>query len=118
MTSRTWSPSSWRGLTALQQPDWPDLGALDVALKRLSLLPPLVFAGEARHLTNALGRVGTFAEIAEACMFFASEDASYTSGVSVNGLTMQSVGSPWPGIYVLSLTHALHTVTIAAGATA
>ena len=57
MSSRTWSPSSWRDFPALQQPDWPDSGALDLALKRLSGLPPLVFAGEARQLTTALGRV-------------------------------------------------------------
>jgi 3-deoxy-7-phosphoheptulonate synthase len=41
----------------VQQPDWPDLGALDAALKKLAGLPPLVFAGEARNLTKALGRV-------------------------------------------------------------
>lgn len=41
----------------VQQPDWPDLGALDASLKRLAGLPPLVFAGEARHLTKALARV-------------------------------------------------------------
>ena len=57
MSSRTWSPSSWRDFPVLQQPDWPDSGALDLALKRLSGLPPLVFAGEARQLTTALGRV-------------------------------------------------------------
>ncbi len=57
MSSRVWTPSSWRDLPAVQQPDWPDQGAVDSALKRLSQLPPLVFAGEARLLTAALGRV-------------------------------------------------------------
>jgi 3-deoxy-7-phosphoheptulonate synthase len=52
-----WSPSSWRERHAGQQPDWPDEGALERALKRLSTLPPLVFAGEARSLTAALGDV-------------------------------------------------------------
>jgi 3-deoxy-7-phosphoheptulonate synthase len=41
----------------VQQPEWPDLGALDAVQKRLSTLPPLVFAGEARSLTAALARV-------------------------------------------------------------
>ncbi|TML93209.1 MAG: 3-deoxy-7-phosphoheptulonate synthase class II [Actinobacteria bacterium] len=52
-----WSPSSWRDLPAGQQPEWPDEGALERALKRISTLPPLVFAGEARSLTAALGEV-------------------------------------------------------------
>jgi 3-deoxy-7-phosphoheptulonate synthase len=52
-----WSPSVWRDLPAEQQPDWPDEAALDQALKRLAGLPPLVFAGEARALTAALGEV-------------------------------------------------------------
>jgi 3-deoxy-7-phosphoheptulonate synthase len=50
-----WSPDSWRAYPAAQQPDWPDAGALDRALDELRALPPLVFAGEARTLTEALG---------------------------------------------------------------
>src|SRR4051794_20024441 len=53
----TWTPSSWRARPAGQQPEWPDEGRLDDVLKRLALLPPLVFAGEARRLTAALGEV-------------------------------------------------------------
>ena len=53
----TWSPSSWRDRTAGQQPQWPDEAALDRVLKQLGSLPPLVFAGEARSLTQDLGRV-------------------------------------------------------------
>ncbi|HLI23447.1 MAG TPA: 3-deoxy-7-phosphoheptulonate synthase class II [Acidimicrobiales bacterium] len=56
---RPWMPSSWRERPAAQQPDWPDAGALERALKTLSTLPPLVFAGEARALRQALGRVAT-----------------------------------------------------------
>jgi 3-deoxy-7-phosphoheptulonate synthase len=52
-----WTPSAWRELAALQQPDWPDLDALDRALKHISTLPPLVFAGEARRLTDAMAEV-------------------------------------------------------------
>ena len=52
-----WSPSSWRGFPARQQPEWPDPAALAAALERLHALPPLVFAGEARALQSALGEV-------------------------------------------------------------
>ena len=54
---QTWVPSSWHGLPAGQQPDWPDLGALDAVRERLRALPPLVFAGEARALLAGLGEV-------------------------------------------------------------
>ncbi len=40
-----------------QQPSWPDQGAYEAVLKQLSTLPPLVFAGEARDLTQQLGEV-------------------------------------------------------------
>jgi len=36
---------------------WPDAAELDQAVKTLSALPPLVFAGEARNLTAQLGSV-------------------------------------------------------------
>jgi len=57
VSEEEWSPRSWRDRSAAQQPAWPDLGHLDGALKQLSILPPLVFAGEARDLTRALGEV-------------------------------------------------------------
>jgi 3-deoxy-7-phosphoheptulonate synthase len=59
VTSTTWSPTDWRDRPTRQQPDWPDEAALDRALKQLSTLPPLVFAGEARALTSALGEVAS-----------------------------------------------------------
>jgi len=55
--ARTWTPDTWQGLPAEQQPAWPDAGDLDRALKQISALPPLVFAGEARSLQSALGQV-------------------------------------------------------------
>ncbi len=53
----TWTPSSWRDFPAAQQPEWPDAADLETALKSLSILPPLVFAGEARRLRAALAQV-------------------------------------------------------------
>src|SRR5438105_223124 len=55
--SATWTPSSWRARPADQHREWRDEGRLDDVLKRLAALPPLVFAGEARRLTAALGEV-------------------------------------------------------------
>jgi 3-deoxy-7-phosphoheptulonate synthase len=52
-----WHPSSWRSFPALQQPEWPDESAVDVVLKQLRDLPPLVFAGEARDLMSQLAAV-------------------------------------------------------------
>ena len=56
-TESTWTPSSWRTFPAAQQPDWPEPEALRAAQERLSGLPPLVFAGEARALLAGLGEV-------------------------------------------------------------
>ena len=53
----TWTPRSWRDRPALQQPEWPDPLALDDVLARLAALPPLVFAGEVRRLTDSLAQV-------------------------------------------------------------
>ncbi len=55
MTEHAWNPQSWRNFSALQQPSWPDDGALEQTLKTLGDQPPLVFAGEARDLTAKLG---------------------------------------------------------------
>ncbi|HLG92186.1 MAG TPA: 3-deoxy-7-phosphoheptulonate synthase class II [Acidimicrobiales bacterium] len=57
MAKATWSPHSWSTKPALQQPEWPDPAELERVLKALSQLPPLVFAGEARSLIEALAQV-------------------------------------------------------------
>ncbi|HEV3133064.1 MAG TPA: 3-deoxy-7-phosphoheptulonate synthase, partial [Acidimicrobiales bacterium] len=49
-----WTPDSWRSRPAAQQPVWPDEAELKRVHAQLTGLPPLVFAGEARHLTAAL----------------------------------------------------------------
>ncbi|NDY70649.1 3-deoxy-7-phosphoheptulonate synthase class II [Desulfobacter hydrogenophilus] len=57
MTSQNgWTKSSWKNYTALQQPNWPDQNELDKVTKDLALLPPLVFAGEIRTLTDLLAK--------------------------------------------------------------
>ena len=57
VTSRTWSPDSWRERPALQQPEWPSADGVAAAVARLQASPPLVFAGEARMLREGLARV-------------------------------------------------------------
>src|SRR5215218_6678400 len=55
--ARSWTPGSWQASPASQQPDWPDHGALEGALKQIASFPPLVFAGEARNLQASLAQV-------------------------------------------------------------
>ncbi|MBM3658457.1 MAG: 3-deoxy-7-phosphoheptulonate synthase class II [Actinobacteria bacterium] len=49
-----WTPQTWRARPAAQQPDWPDADAVDAVLTELRGQPPLVFAGEARSLSDQL----------------------------------------------------------------
>jgi 3-deoxy-7-phosphoheptulonate synthase len=57
VTSDTWSPHSWLDRPAAQSPRWPDHDALVAVQQRLGHQPPLVFAGEARRLTEQLADV-------------------------------------------------------------
>src|SRR5213595_3877014 len=55
--SERWTPDSWRARPVLQLPDYPNAKALADVEKQLATFPPLVFAGEARNLMKALGKV-------------------------------------------------------------
>src|ERR671927_1440268 len=55
--SERWTPDSWRAKPIQQVPAYPDIQALDSVEKQLAGFPPLVFAGEARKLKRALGKV-------------------------------------------------------------
>ncbi len=52
----SWTPTSWRNKPIIQVPTYPDTAVLEETEKRLSIYPPLVFAGEARSLKASLGR--------------------------------------------------------------
>ncbi|HEY3149494.1 MAG TPA: 3-deoxy-7-phosphoheptulonate synthase class II [Dongiaceae bacterium] len=52
-----WAPDSWRTKPVSQVPDYPDAAKLQSVEERLRTYPPLVFAGEARRLQEALGNV-------------------------------------------------------------
>ncbi len=47
---KSWRPDSWQSLPAVQQPQYPDNGALRDALERLGHLPPLVTSWEVNAL--------------------------------------------------------------------
>ncbi|MEZ5832329.1 MAG: 3-deoxy-7-phosphoheptulonate synthase class II [Dongiaceae bacterium] len=55
--SAKWAPDSWRTKPVSQVPDYPDTAKLQSVEERLRTYPPLVFAGEARRLQEALGNV-------------------------------------------------------------
>src|ERR1035437_1872107 len=49
-----WPPDTWRDSPIRQVPTYPDPAKLVAVEKKLAKYPPLVFAGEARRLKNAL----------------------------------------------------------------
>lgn len=53
-----WTKSDWRNKPRVQMPDYPDQTALNAVETKLSKYPPLVFAGEARRLKQALAKAG------------------------------------------------------------
>ncbi len=52
--ARDWTPTSWQAKPALQQPTYPDAGALEATLRDLAELPPLVTSREVLSLKQAL----------------------------------------------------------------
>ncbi len=55
--TRAWTKSDWRHKPRVQMPVYTDPAALAEVEARLSRMPPLVFAGEARKLRRQLGDV-------------------------------------------------------------
>ena len=51
-----WHPQSWQAKTAIQQPQYPDAAALEVALTELARLPPLVTSWEVNALKAQLAQ--------------------------------------------------------------
>ena len=52
---KSWTPDSWKILSAEQQPDWEKSEAYSKVISEISGYPPLVFAGEVRALKQQLG---------------------------------------------------------------
>ena len=57
MMAGNWSKNSWRNKDGLQMPEYQDANALSGVTGKLAAHPPLVFAGEARRLTERLAEV-------------------------------------------------------------
>jgi len=54
----SWTPSSWRNFPIKQQPTYEDKVLLKEVEEKLSVYPPIIFAGEARKLKNKLAAAG------------------------------------------------------------
>ncbi len=55
----SWSPTSWQGKPALQQPSYPDQDALESVMRQLSTLPPLVTSWEIEALKGQLAEAAS-----------------------------------------------------------
>ena len=63
--SERWTPASWRDKPIQQVPSYPDSDQLKAVEAQLTGFPPLVFAGEARKLKKALGKVDAYVNIVQ-----------------------------------------------------
>ena len=54
---KNWKKYSWRKYPVKHIPEYPDKKELDLVLDKMSTFPPLVFAGETRHLKDQLADV-------------------------------------------------------------
>ena len=54
---KKWKINSWRNFPAKHIPEYPDKKELDQVLNKIKTFPPLVFAGETRHLKQQLAEL-------------------------------------------------------------
>ena len=54
---KNWKTNSWRKYPVKHIPEYPDKDALNMVLDKIRNYPPLVFAGETRHLKSQLADV-------------------------------------------------------------
>ena len=54
---KKWKINSWKNYPAKHIPEYPDKKELDMVLGKIKSFPPLVFAGETRHLKEQLANV-------------------------------------------------------------
>ena len=54
---KKWKPNSWKGYPVKHIPVYSDQKELNLVLSKLKNFPPLVFAGETRHLKDQLANV-------------------------------------------------------------
>ena len=51
---KNWKKNSWRKYPVKHIPEYPNKKELDMVLDKMGTFPPLVFAGETRHLKDSL----------------------------------------------------------------
>ena len=54
---KNWKKNSWSKYPVKHIPEYPDKKELDMVLNKIEKFPPLVFAGETRHLKDQLADV-------------------------------------------------------------
>ena len=54
---KNWKINSWKDYPVKHIPEYPDKKKLDEVLSKINNFPPLVFAGETRHLKEQLAQV-------------------------------------------------------------
>ena len=76
---KNWKKNSWRKYPVKHIPEYPNKKELDTVLDKIGTFPPLVFAGETRHLKEQLAEVvdgKAFllqgGECAESCLLYTS----------------------------------------------
>src|SRR5262249_7289165 len=82
-----WTRDSWRKKPILQVPDYPDKTALAAVETQLATFPPLVFAGEARSLKKALGKVA----LGEGFLLQGGDCAESFSEPSANNISANNI---------------------------
>src|SRR6476660_2330120 len=82
-----WTRDSWRKKPVLQVPEYPDQAALEAVERQLAGFPPLVFAGEARSLQKALGRVA----MGEGFLFHGADCTESFSEPSANNFSANNI---------------------------
>src|ERR1700681_4776902 len=83
-----WTRDSGRKKPILQVPDYPDQAALEAVERQLAGFPPLVFAGEARNLKKALGKVA----MGEGFLLQGGDCAESFSEPSANNVSANNIG--------------------------
>jgi 3-deoxy-7-phosphoheptulonate synthase len=82
-----WTRDSWRAKPIVQVPDYPDANALAAVERQLASFPPLVFAGEARNLKSALGRVA----LGEGFLLHGGDCAESFTDPSANNISANNI---------------------------
>ena len=103
----TWTKSDWRAKPRVQMPDYIDEAALNEVEAQLAKYPPLVFAGEARHLKDELAAVSRGegfllqgGDCAESFAEFSADNIRDTFKVMLQMATVLTFGAKVPVVKI------------------